>query len=345
MKKLYFGLILLIGFVACKKEKFTAVTSTPVPTSVVPHYGMPMPRSMHPRLTNPEYIDSLLFVNKNGYQLQTTDSAAIFSSTDSHIIMSPKGLITRLTSAEVVPIVITWSNPKFAPTTIYALGATDDNQDYPFKFYQGALSTDSYSSYLMGWKTLQKLPVANQTYAIVLRHADASCGYDHPYSLVQNWWKSTDSSLARQLNKQGFIRATALGQIFKDLQYPITRVYTSEFNRARQTAKLMNMGPVPIIDSTINHPTHNKFLPGLFTGMTGILTRLPVDNQMTLIVAHHPINELQGVTGFPSFPSVSPFNWTGAYLIKIDAGGQLTCEGSVSWGMFKCWHDLKLGLH
>ena len=343
MKKIYFGLILFGFFVACKKEKFSTVTSPPPqPTSVVPHYGMPHPRSAQPRLTNPEYIDSLLFVIKNGYQLQTTDSAAVFSSTDSHIIMSSKGLITRLTSAEVVPIVITWSNPKFAPTTIYALGATDDNQDYPFKHYQGALATDPFASYLMGWKTLQRLPVANETYAIVLRHADASCGADNPYSLVKNWWKLPDSAYARQLNQQGFVRATALGQIFKDLQYPITRVYTSEFNRARQTAQLMNMGPVPIIDSTINHPTHNNYLPGLFTGMTGILKKLPADNQMTLIVAHHPINELQGCTGFPSFPSVSPFNWTGAYLIKIDAGGQLTCEGSVSWGMFKWWHDLKI---
>jgi hypothetical protein len=99
---------------------------------------------------------------------------------------------------------------------------------------------------------------------------------------------------------------------------------------------------VPIVDSSINHPTHNLFLPGLFTGMTGILAKLPVDNQMSLIVSHHPINELGPVTGYPSFPVVSPFNWTGAYLIKIEGGGGLTCKGAVSWAMFKLWRDMKL---
>jgi len=36
------------------------------------------------------------------------------------------------------------------------------------------------------------------------------------------------------------------------------------------------------------------------------------------------------------------FNWTGAYLIKADAGGVRTCEGSVLPGVFKCWRDIKL---
>src|SRR5471030_628068 len=152
MKKIYFLIILLALFAACKKD---SVINAPIPPT--------------PKVTSPEYIDSLLFVNKNGYQVQTTDSAATFSSTDSHIILNSKGLITRVTSAEVVKIVITWSNPRLGKTTIYALGAMDTNQDMPFAFYQGALATDAYSSYLEGWKTLQQLPIAGQTYAIVLR--------------------------------------------------------------------------------------------------------------------------------------------------------------------------------
>ena len=77
-------------------------------------------------------------------------------------------------------------------------------------------------------------------------------------------------------------------------------------------------------------------------GMVAVLAAQPVDNNMTLIIAHHPINELNMVTGYPSFPSVSPFNWTGAYLIKVSPGGAITYEGAASWGMFKAWRDIKL---
>ena len=324
-----FGLFILAG---CKKDSKTTTNSN---------------TNISYKVTSPEYVDSLLFVNANNYQIQTNDPGATFSATDSHIILTgTKGKIGRLTSAEVVPITITWSD--HTTKVIYALGATDNNQDKPFVKYQGQLATDCQASYEQGRKTLEKLPVSGETYAIVLRHADASYGTDWPIDHTAgqiapaNWWTSTDSTLVRQLNPQGVDRATQLGQIFKDLNYPIKRVVTSEFYRARQTATLMNMGITASIDGRINHPTYNLYKPGLFMGMTAVLQGQPVDNNMTLVIAHHPINELNAVTGYPSFPSVSPFNWTGAYLIKIEAGGTITYEGAASWGMFKAWRNLKL---
>jgi phosphohistidine phosphatase SixA len=330
MKKYCYFLLIVALYISCKKDK-------PTPVHTV---------TKAPKVTSAEYIDSLLFVNTNNYQIATDSAVASFSCSDSHIQMSSSGLITRLTSAEVVPITITWKNPKLGTTTIYALGAMDTNQDYPFKSYQGALATDAYASYLQGWKTLQKLPVAGETYAIVLRHADASCGADfsqvHNYPGPLFWWKSTDSTLARQLNAQGIQRATILGQVFKDLKFPIKRVITSEFYRAIQTGILMNMGPTATQDQRINHPSHNLY--SLYSGMTQIIGEQPIDNQMTLIIAHHPINELQAITGYPSFPAVSPFNWTGAYLIKVETDGTITYEGAASYGMFKCWRDIKVGV-
>lgn len=325
MKNYFYAIFLILFIVSCKKDNAPIVAALTTPT-----------------ITSQDYIDSLLFVNKNGYQILTTDTGARFSSTDSHIQISAKGLISRITSAEVAPIVITWSNQKLPKKTIYALGATDDNQDMPFKDYQGVLATNAYDAYVQGWKTLQKLPIANETYTIMLRHADASIGADNIYTGLPNWWKSTDSNLARQLNQQGIDRATVLGQVFKDLGYPIKRVVTSEFWRARQTATLVDAGPTAVIDSTINHLSHNLYAPGIFMGMVGIVSKLPVDNQMTLVVSHHPINELAGNKGFPSFPDVAPFNWTGAYFVKQTGGGNIQYEGAVSWGMFKCWRDLKL---
>ncbi|MDB5123277.1 MAG: phosphohistidine phosphatase SixA [Mucilaginibacter sp.] len=339
----YFYAFLLICLFSCNKEKIAipppAVVST---TPVTPPPAIP--NVTRPKITSAEYVDSLLFVTKNNYQIQTTDSAATFASADPHITITSKGLITRLISAEVVPVTITWKDVNFRTTTIYVMGATDDNQVMPFLHYQGALATDPYGSYVQGWKTLHQLPVANATYAIVLRHADASCGADcGDYAhCPDNWWKRTDTLYVRQLNAQGVDRATQLGQIFKDLNYPIKRVVTSEYYRARQTADLINAGPAQVIDSTINHPTHNHYAPGLFAGMTGCLAKQPIDNQMTLIVAHHPINELANITGYSSFPRVSPFNWTGAYFVKIETDGTLTYAGAASWGMFKCWRDIKL---
>lgn len=332
MKRNYYPALLLfiiLSAVSCKKDKLA--TTSPAVT---------------PKITSPEYIDSLLFVKNDNYQILTSDPTATFSSSDKHVSLTSKGVILRIVSAEVVPIQINWTNG--TKSTIYAFGATDIHQEQPFLSYQGALATDCYASYLLGWKTLQKLPVSGETYAIVLRHADASYGADwpmaHPVGVPgpANWWKSTDSTLARQLNPQGFDRATQLGQIFKDLNYPIKRVVTSEFYRARQTATLMKLGPVPTIDSRINHPSYNLYKPGIYMGMVAVLAAQPVDNNMTLIIAHHPINELNLATGYPSFPSVSPFNWTGGYLIKVSAGGAITYEGAASWGMFKAWRDIKL---
>ena len=336
MKRYYPLLFLLIVFFAsCSKDKSTKPV-TPVPP-VTPK---------NPTLSSVDYVDSLLFVGSNNYQIKTSEAATSFTSTDPYLKMSSTGLITRLTSSEIAPIVITWKDASKPKTTIYALGATTINQDMPFALFQGDTASNAYASYLQGWKTLQKLPVAGETYAIVLRHADASYGRDfsttHNYAGPANWWKSSDSLLARQLNAQGITRASVLGQVFKDLNYPVKRIITSEFYRSRQTATLMNLGITPVIDSRVNHPSYNLYAPGLYKGMLAILAEQPIDNQMTLIIAHHPINELLTVTGYPSFPDVSPFNWSGAYLIKIGSDGSITYEGAASWAMFKYWHDLKL---
>jgi phosphohistidine phosphatase SixA len=323
-------LILAVFFIGCKKDKVNNIQPT---------------KPYTPTVTSVDYIDSLLFVNTRNYQIKTSDSAT-FSSANTHIQLSAAGLIKKLTAAEVVPITITWKNAKYSPTTIYAVGTNDTIQEYPFTLYHGEIAPDAYNNYIQGWKTLHSFPVAGQTYAIVLRHADASTGQDftvkYGYPGPANWWESTDSTLARQLNSQGFDRGTQLGQIFKDLNYPIKRVVTSQFYRARQTATLMNMGPTPSIDGRINHPSYNVYVPGIFQGMVAVMQAQPVDNQITLIVAHHPINEANPLTGFPSFPTVAPFNWTGAYIIKVGTDKSLTYEGSVSWGMFKYWRDLKL---
>lgn len=321
MKNLTLSLLLvLLTFIGCKKSS-------------------PEPDSGDARVTSPEYIDGLLFVNKNNYQISTKESAT-FSSTDPKIQITSSGLIKRLVSGEITPITITWANDPSNTTTIYALGATDTEHDEPYASFHGRLATDPYAAYLLGWKTLQRLPFAGETYALVLRHADADNGKDFTMTTgPANWWKSCDPKIARQLNTRGEERSAELGRILKDLQFPFTRVISSEFCRAVKTAQLIDAGPTILIDGRINHMSYN--LTGdIFPNIITVLKDQPVDNKMTLIVTHHPGNESNNRV--PTFPAISPFNWTGGYFVRITPTKTVTYEGAVSWPMFKYWRDKKM---
>jgi phosphohistidine phosphatase SixA len=329
MKKILPLLVAMLGlFAACKKEN--AVNTTPAANT--------------PRVTSPEYIDKLLFVSMNNFDI-TTSQPATFSSTDPNIKITGSGHISTLTSGEIVPIVIKWTDSAYAPTTIYALGATDVDQIQPAATFHGETATDPYDNYVQGWKLLEKLPDPSNTYAMVLRHADASFGRDwttiHTGVPPANWWTSADSLMARQLNTQGIQRATDLGVIFKQLNLPISRVFTSEFYRSRHTADLIAATPSYTIDPRINHLTHNTYAPGIFYGVLAIINAQPIDNQMTMIVTHHPGNEPL-TTGYPTFPTVSAFNWSGSYFIHVGKDSVLTYAGAVTYAMFKYRRDLLL---
>jgi phosphohistidine phosphatase SixA len=324
--------LILCGTLGCKKDKPLPAPPSPTPPPAITHH-----------VTSPEYEDSLLFVNQRDFSI-LTDKPADFSSVDTLIQISSAGVINRITSGEVVPIDITWKDNSGEKTRIYALGATDENHDEPYATFHGKSATDAPAAYRQGWKTLQKLPIADQPYAIILRHADADNGRDNSGTdAPAQWWKSCDPAIARQLNERGKARSIELGKIFKDLGYPIQQVLSSEFCRAVNTAQLINAGPSVEIDARINHPEHNTTGKGLFKGMVEILNEQPVDNKMTLMVLHHPANET-GAEGYPSFPMVSPFTWTGAFLVSISPENKtLTYQGAVSFAMFKYWRNLKTG--
>lgn len=337
-KKLLVYLLLAFTFIACKKDN-----PVPVPKPV------PEPKPTVPdtvfKVTSAEFDGKLLFVTKNNYQISVS-RGAVFSSRDAKIKISSSGLVERITSGEVVQILIKSKLDTTKKWKIYALGATDNQHDEPYSKYHdyGNSSTNPYSDYKKGWETLQKMPIANETYALVLRHADASVGSDKTDSTEPEWWKSGDATLVRQLNQDGIDKSIELGKIFKDLQFPITRIVSSEFRRATQTADLLSTGLEIKTDGRLNHPSYNKSRLGLFTGMVQVVQEQPVDNNLTLITAHHPMNELKTVDNL-NFPKVMAFTWTGGYFVKVapDEDKTLSYQGSVSYGMMKHWRDLKLG--
>jgi phosphohistidine phosphatase SixA len=330
--------VLIITLAGCSKNYDVPKDEAPGGVSVV------VPPDV--KIISQEFVDDLLFVNKNDFQILTNEPAT-FSSSDTSITINSAGLIGRLTSGEVVSIEVT-SIATGKKSTIYALGATDNNHVKPFENYHKVDSTDPFGQYNQGWQTLKKFPVAGETYAIVLRHADADQGEDfnltHPKETPPaNWWKSPDSAFARQLNEVGRSRARDLGVIFKDLQFPIAKVYSSEFYRAFETATLINTGLPIVQDARLNHPDHNTNKSRLFPGLQELIKEKAVDGEMMLISTHHPINEFNNSPPIPaSFPQVSAFNWTGAYIVKIAADKSLTYMGAVSFPMFRYWRDLKL---
>jgi phosphohistidine phosphatase SixA len=307
----------------------------------------PKSEPMAVMITNPEMKDDLLFVNKNNFQVLTNEPAT-FSAQDTSITINASGLIGRLTSGEVVNIDVT-SIATGKKSTIAALGATDNNHVKPFETFHFTDSTDPYGQYLQGWQTLRNLSVGGETYAIIMRHADADQGEDfnltHPgVTPPANWWKSPDPAYARQLNSVGRFRAKDLGIIFKDLKLPIAKVYSSEFYRAIETATLMNLGKEIVQDNRLNHPDYNPTKKSrLFSGLQDLIKEKAIAGEMIFVSTHHPINEFKNSPPVsPSFPQVSAFNWTGSYIVKIAADKSLTYMGAVSYPMFRYYRDLKL---
>jgi phosphohistidine phosphatase SixA len=326
MKRLMILLFLVVTIIGCKKDNNNR-------TSAVP------------KVTNTGYDGTLLFVDKaRNFQIQT-DVTSDFSSTNPNIEITSTGLIKRFMSGEVVAITVTNKVNSAYKSTIYAFAATDVTFVKPYSDYHAEDATDAVGSYRLGWSTLNKLPLLNETYAIVVRHADADDGIDysvnHSDAGPANWWKSCDAAQARQLSTIGKQNATDLGKVFKDLNYNITRVYSSEFCRAVSTATLINAGPAIQINTGLNHPSHNVSGKPLFDNLVTLLKVQPVDNKLTLVVAHHPLNRIDR-TDYPTFPKVIPFIWAGAYFVKISADHNLTYEGAVSLSMYKFWRDLRL---
>ena len=323
MKKtlISFAFLSFVLITACKKDSKESVSETP-------------------QITSAEFENELLFVNKADYQIQTSEPAE-FSSQDPDIQISSRGRISRLVSGEMAVVTVSWKNRSNQTTKIYVLGATDDTFDEPYLTFHDEKATDPLSAYKQGWNTLRKLPVSGETYAIILRHADANSGKDRDDSGVSEWWKSCDSTVARQLNAKGRERAAALGKIFKDLKFPVQRVISSEFCRATSTAQLMDLKLPIATDGRLNHPKYNVSGKSLFNGMIEVVQAQPIDGKMTLITAHHPMNELKSAK-LGGFPNVSPFTWTGAFFVKIAADKTITYEGAVSFAMFEYWRNLKM---
>ncbi|RJQ77894.1 MAG: histidine phosphatase family protein [Desulfobacteraceae bacterium] len=78
---------------------------------------------------------------------------------------------------------------------------------------------------------------------IYFRHAATDWSQDD-YISAQGDWTSCDPQKMRQLSAQGRAAAQRIGEAMRRLGIPVGRVFSSEYCRTRETAQLMDLGPV-----------------------------------------------------------------------------------------------------
>lgn len=133
-------------------------------------------------------------------------------------------------------------------------------------------------------------------YVIYFRHAATDWSQDDHVS-AKGDWTSCDPGRMRQLSDQGRSQARRIGAAIRRLEIPVGRVLSSEYCRARQTAELMDLGPVkPTVDIMNMRAAH--LVGGRETVVDRARTqlgRLPDNDTNTLIVGHG--NLMRAATG------------------------------------------------
>jgi phosphohistidine phosphatase SixA len=129
-------------------------------------------------------------------------------------------------------------------------------------------------------------------YVIFLRHpaTNADQADTDPLNLA-------NVQAQRQLSEQGRKHAKGLGQAFRSLKIPVDKVISSKFNRAYETAKLIDIGEVtPSIDvaegGLVVPPKENARRAQV---LRQLLATPPPPGKNTLIVSHRP--NLQDAAG------------------------------------------------
>jgi phosphohistidine phosphatase SixA len=124
-------------------------------------------------------------------------------------------------------------------------------------------------------------------YVIYFRHAATDWSQNDQVTAVGDW-TSCEPSRMRQLSDQGRAAARRIGEAIQRLDIPVGRVLSSEYCRARETAQLMDLGPV-----TATRALMNMRVAEMVGGRAAVvararaeLARAPEPGTNTVLVAH-----------------------------------------------------------
>jgi broad specificity phosphatase PhoE len=118
---------------------------------------------------------------------------------------------------------------------------------------------------------------------LMLRHAHAPGFGDPPNFLVG------DCSTQRNLDASGRAQARQLGTRLRALGLSNARIFSSQWCRALETARLLELGPVeslPALNSFFGRPDDRE---RTLDALRAFLTALPVDGQPVILVTHQVV--------------------------------------------------------
>lgn len=121
-------------------------------------------------------------------------------------------------------------------------------------------------------------------HVLLLRHANAP-GTGDPAGM-----KLSDCSTQRNLDEVGRDQARALGQRLRAAGVTNARVYSSELCRCRETARLLDIGPVealPALNSTVGRPEQERARQ--LQALRAFMEKLPRDRGPVVLVTHQVI--------------------------------------------------------
>ena len=160
----------------------------------------------------------------------------------------------------------------------------------------------------LAFTTYAKSPVGK---ILFLRHALAPGNGDPAHFSLDNCLNQ------RNLDAAGRQQASIIGALFRQHGLVFERIYSSQWCRCRETAKLLDIGPV------VDLPGLNSFYQGIvprkktLDALRRVLSNLPSDGAVTLMVTHYvTISAITGI-GVASGEAVA-FDPTSGLAIKLD---------------------------
>ena len=117
-------------------------------------------------------------------------------------------------------------------------------------------------------------------HVLMVRHAYAPGSGDPPHFQVN------DCTTQRNLNDQGRAQSRRIGQWLRSRGVDAARVFSSQWCRCLETARLMDLGPVvhlPALNSFFDRPLDRE--PNL-KALREFLSQAPTDGELIILVTH-----------------------------------------------------------
>lgn len=143
-------------------------------------------------------------------------------------------------------------------------------------------------------KSIDALDLLKQPgHVLLLRHANAP-GVGDPPGMVLG-----DCATQRNLDARGRAQAKKLGERFRAAGVAVARIYTSQWCRCRDTARLLDLGAaeeLPALNSFFEQPEAKK---SRLDALRVVLDQLPRDGRAVIFVTHQ--TTITALTG--NFPA------------------------------------------